>query len=91
MRRLPQKSKGRTWVWIILGIVLVFVFYLAFRHHDETQAADKKGGGKKGFGGPVTFNTVTAKQGRHRRLSDGDRNGDTGLHERDHQPGERDH
>jgi membrane fusion protein, multidrug efflux system len=60
----PQKSKGRTWAWIILGIVLVFVFYLAFRHHDnETQAADKKGGGKKGFGGPVTLNTVTAKQG----------------------------
>jgi len=50
-------------VWIILGVVLVFVFYLAFRHHDETQAADKKGGGKKGFGGPVTLNTVTAKQG----------------------------
>jgi multidrug efflux system membrane fusion protein len=59
----PQKSKGKTWVWIILGVVLVFVFYLAFRHHDETQAADKKGGGKKGFGGPVTLNTVTAKQG----------------------------
>jgi multidrug efflux system membrane fusion protein len=60
----PQKSKGRTWVWIILGIVLMFVFYLAFRHHDETQAADKKGGGgKKGFGGPVTLTTVTAKQG----------------------------
>ena len=59
----PQKSKGRTWVWIILGIVLVFVFYLAFRHHDEKQAADKKGGGKKGFGGPVTLTTVTAKQG----------------------------
>jgi membrane fusion protein, multidrug efflux system len=59
----PQKSKGRTWVWIILGVVLVGVFYLAFRHHDETQAADKKGGGKKGFGGPVTLNTVTAKQG----------------------------
>ncbi|HEX3117821.1 MAG TPA: efflux RND transporter periplasmic adaptor subunit [Candidatus Acidoferrum sp.] len=50
-------------MWIILGVVLVFVFYLAFRHHDETQAADKKGGGKKGFGGPVTLNTVTAKQG----------------------------
>ena len=60
----PQRSKGRTWVWIILGIVLVFVFYLAFRHHDnETQAAAPKGGGKKGFGGPVTLNTVTAKQG----------------------------
>ena len=50
-------------MWLILGVVLVFVFYLAFRHHDETQAADKKGGGKKGFGGPVTLNTVTAKQG----------------------------
>jgi membrane fusion protein, multidrug efflux system len=59
----PQKSKGRTWVWIIMGVVLVLVFYLAFRHHDETQAADKKGGGKKGFGGPVTINTATAKQG----------------------------
>src|SRR5580698_4131687 len=60
----PQKSKGRTWAWIILGIVLVFVFYLAFRHHDDTQAADKKGGGgKKGFGGPVTLNVATAKQG----------------------------
>lgn len=59
----PQKSKGRTWVWIILGVVLVVVFYLAFRHHDETQAAAPKGGGKKGFGGPVTLNTVTAKQG----------------------------
>src|SRR5579871_173236 len=60
----PQKSKGRTWVWIILGVVLVCVFYLAFRHHDnETQAAAPKGAGKKGFGGPVTINTVTAKQG----------------------------
>src|ERR1700733_7949744 len=59
----PQKSKGRTWVWIILGIALVLVFYVAFRHHDETQAAAPKGGGKKGFGGPVTLNTVTAKQG----------------------------
>ncbi len=60
----PKKSKGRTWAWIILGVVLVFVFYLAFRHHDsETQAAAPKGGGKKGFGGPVTLNTVTAKQG----------------------------
>jgi membrane fusion protein, multidrug efflux system len=60
----PQKSKGRTWVWIILGVVLVGVFYLAFRHHDnETQAAAPKGGGKKGFGGPVTINTATAKQG----------------------------
>jgi|HubBroStandDraft_5_1064220.scaffolds.fasta_scaffold07210_3 multidrug efflux system membrane fusion protein len=59
----PQKSKGRTWVWIILGVVLVLVFYLAFRHHDnETQAAAPKGG-KKGFGGPVTINTATAKQG----------------------------
>jgi len=57
-----QKSKGRTWAWIILGVVLVFVFYLAFRHHDETQAAAPKGG-KKGFGGPVTINTATAKQG----------------------------
>jgi multidrug efflux system membrane fusion protein len=59
----PPKSKGRTWAWIILGIVLVGVFYLAFRHHDESQAAAPKGGGKKGFGGPVTINTVTAKQG----------------------------
>jgi multidrug efflux system membrane fusion protein len=59
----PPKSKGRTWIWIILGVVLVFVFYLAFRHHDNaTQAAAPKGG-KKGFGGPVTINTVTAKQG----------------------------
>jgi len=59
----PQTSKGRTWVWIILGVVLVLVFYLAFRHHDnETQAAAAKGG-KKGFGGPVTLNAVTAKQG----------------------------
>src|ERR1700759_5688710 len=59
----PQQSKGRTWVWIILGVVLVFVFYLAFRHHDNnTQAAAPKGG-KKGFGGPVTINTVTAKEG----------------------------
>src|SRR5579871_5032418 len=59
----PQTSKGRTWVWIILGVVLVLVFYLAFRHHDnETQAAAPKGG-KKGFGGPVTLNAVTAKQG----------------------------
>jgi multidrug efflux system membrane fusion protein len=50
-------------VWIIMGVVLVFVFYLAFRHHDnETQAAAPKGG-KKGFGGPVTINTATAKQG----------------------------
>jgi multidrug efflux system membrane fusion protein len=59
----PQKSKGRTWVWIIIGVVLMVVFYLAFRHHDETQAAAPKGGGKKGMGGPVTLNTVTAKQG----------------------------
>jgi membrane fusion protein, multidrug efflux system len=60
----PQKSKGRTWVWIIMGVVLVLVFYLAFRHHDnETQAAAPKGGGKKGMGGPVTINTATAKQG----------------------------
>src|SRR6202041_894372 len=59
----PQKSKGRTWVWIIMGVVLVFVFYLAFRHHDnETQAAAPRGG-KKGMGGPVTINTATAKQG----------------------------
>ena len=43
----PQKSKGRTWVWIIMGVVLIFVFYLAFRHHDnETQAAAPKGGKK---------------------------------------------
>ena len=59
----PPKSKGRTWVWVVLGVVLVFVFYLAFRHHDNgTQAAAPKGG-KKGFGGPVTINTVTAKKG----------------------------
>jgi membrane fusion protein, multidrug efflux system len=50
-------------VWIIIGVALVGVFYLAFRHHDETQAAAPKGGGKKGFGGPVTINTVNAKQG----------------------------
>jgi multidrug efflux system membrane fusion protein len=62
----PQKSKGRTWVWITIGVVLAFVFYLAFRHHDnETPTAATKGGvgGKKGFGGPVTINTVTAKEG----------------------------
>src|SRR3984957_7292973 len=59
----PQKSKRRAWVGIIMGVVLVLVFYLAFRHHDnETQAAAPKGG-KKGFGGPVTINTATAKQG----------------------------
>ncbi|MGC1903730.1 MAG: efflux RND transporter periplasmic adaptor subunit [Candidatus Acidiferrum sp.] len=41
----------------------MFVFYLAFRKHDdESQAAQQKTS-KKGFGGPVTINTVTAKQG----------------------------
>jgi multidrug efflux system membrane fusion protein len=51
------------WVWLTIGLVLVFVFYLAFRKHDdESQAAQQKTS-KKGFGGPVTINTVTAKQG----------------------------
>jgi multidrug efflux system membrane fusion protein len=51
------------WVWLTIGLVLVFVFYLAFRKHDdESQAAQQKTS-KKGFGGPVAINTVTAKQG----------------------------
>lgn len=59
----PVRSKSRVWVWLIIGLVLAFVFYLAFRKHDdESQAAQQKTS-KKGFGGPVTINTVTAKQG----------------------------
>jgi multidrug efflux system membrane fusion protein len=59
----PVRSKSRVWVWLTIGLVLVFVFYLAFRKHDdESQAAQQKTS-KKGFGGPVTINTVTAKQG----------------------------
>ena len=58
----PVQSKSRVWVWLIIGLVLVFVFYLAFRK-PTTNAGGEQKTSKKGFGGPVAINTATAKQG----------------------------
>lgn len=70
----PLRSKSRTWIWVVAALVVALVVYLAMRHRDDPaqsaqsgQAGGRSGqgggGGARGVAGPVTINTVTAKQG----------------------------
>jgi len=60
----PAK-KRRQWVWIVLLLVFALIFVLVLRHNDQSNKAAAPGaaGGRRGFGGPVTLTTTTAKKG----------------------------
>jgi len=56
--------KRRQWVWILLLLAFAIVFVLILRHQDSSKtAAGPPGGGRRGFGGPVTLTTGVAKKG----------------------------
>ena len=60
----PKPRKRRQWLWILLLLAFAIVFVLVLRHQDNTKsAAGPPGGGRRGFGGPVTLTTATAKKG----------------------------
>ena len=71
----PAPPKKRVWVWVVIALVAALVVYLVTRHKDDTaqsaqsgQAGGRSGqggpgGGARGNTGPVTVNTVAAKQG----------------------------
>lgn len=62
----PSKKKHR-WPWVLLFILLGLIAYWTFFHHDKSTnaqpAAGQGGGGRRGFSGPVTLTTATAKKG----------------------------
>lgn len=58
---VPPVKRKRRWVWVLIISAFALVFYLVLRHHnDPTQAASAA---RRGLGGPVTINAVTAKKG----------------------------
>jgi membrane fusion protein, multidrug efflux system len=59
----PPKKKNRQWVWILLLLGFAAIIVLVLMRHDDSQKAAKGGGGRRGFQGPVTLTTATAKKG----------------------------
>lgn len=60
----PAK-KRRQWLWILLLLVFAVIFVLVLRHQGASKQgpAGQAGGGRRGFGGPVTLTTATATKG----------------------------
>ncbi len=58
----PPKKKGRQWLWVFLLLAFAVILVLILRHHDNTPK-QATGGGRRGFGGPVTLTVTTAKKG----------------------------
>jgi membrane fusion protein, multidrug efflux system len=64
----PEKSGGRRRLitWIIVILVFALIFFLAFRHHDESKgsgAGAGAGSSRRGVTGPVPVVTATAQKG----------------------------
>jgi membrane fusion protein, multidrug efflux system len=59
----PRPKKRRQWVWVVLLLVFALIFVLVLRHQGQSKAAAAQGGGRRGFGGPVTLTVASAQKG----------------------------
>jgi membrane fusion protein, multidrug efflux system len=59
-----RPKKRRLWIWAVILLGFALMFYLVLRHNSNTAAQQAgPGGGRRGFGGPVTLTVATAKKG----------------------------
>lgn len=58
-----RKKKRHPWIWVVILLGFALVFYFVLHRQSNTAAQQGGPGGRRGFGGPVTLTTATAKKG----------------------------